>query len=844
MSSSERIPKQIEEALTIHRRGFLKTAGLLAVSLGGFGGVASGEADGQSGGEPHGLGPYHDPDFRQVDSWIVIHEDNTATFYVGKTDPGQGTGTSFRQLMSDELDIAFDKTTCIMGSTDLTVDQVGSGGSTAIERDSWPMRRVAAEARRVLLEMGSEHLGVPVDQLAVSEGVITAKADASKRVTYGELIAGKKFNVTLTGKNVNSVTGTAKTKSNAELKYTGQAIPRDDIPAKVDGSLTWAVDVKLPGMVHARNVKPPFACAKLTGIDESSVKTVPGFLKVMSKGNYVAVVCEREEQAIRAARQLKTTWNKPSSAPFPASEDLFRYMRSATPPVAEDSEAHSSGSRLATEGDSELRSAGAKRAAPGGSETRLPPSRPPAAANPEMRAPVSGPLVVGNPDAAFSSAAKIIEAEYEIPFQGHTAFAGAHALADPRNDQMTIYTNDMKSYGMRRGVATFLGMPQESVRVIWMMGPQGFGRSAAEDAAFEAAWIAHQIGRPVRMQWMRDEETAWDTKSPAFLVKMRGGLDREGSLIAYDFHARSCDYNHVGYNEPDTVLIAQLMGSRRAKPAAGSAAMPSDMYAIPNRKMIGEVVSLPTVWETPLRTGNLRDPNGPQPTFATESFIDEAAAEAKADPLDFRMKMLKAGTNDDSGFRRARSLAVLKAAAEAYGWDARPSPRAINKEKILSGRGVAYSFRGQTVVAQIAEVEVNRETGHVWAKRLVCAHDCGLVVNPESLRHTVECCTLHGLSRALHEEVRFDTEKVTSRDWFSHPTLRHADIPERIDVVLVNGDPNPNRPDLPPYGAGEAALKPMLAAIGNAIYDATGVRIRRIPFRDERVLAALKAAGV
>jgi CO/xanthine dehydrogenase Mo-binding subunit len=208
------------------------------------------------------------------------------------------------------------------------------------------------------------------------------------------------------------------------------------------------------------------------------------------------------------------------------------------------------------------------------------------------------------------------------------------------------------------------------------------------------------------------------------------------------------------------------------------------------------------------------------------------------------MNMLKAGEHDDNGFRRARSIAVLKAAAEAYGWDSRPLPKPIGNDNILSGRGIAYSFRGQTVVAQIAEVEVNRQTGHVWAKRLVCAHDCGMVVNPEGLRHTIECGTLHGLSRALREEVRFDTEKVTSRDWFSYQTLRHQDIPERIDIVLVNGDPHPDRPDLPPYGAGEASLKPMLAAIGNAIYDATGVRIRRVPFRDDRVLAALKAAGV
>lgn len=840
MKSSDGLPKQIEDILITHRRGFLKSAGLLAVSIGVFGTAALDETAAQTGPP----GPYRDPDFHEIDSWIVIHEDNTATFYVGTTDPGQGTGTCFRQLMSDELDIAFDKTTCIMGSTDITVDQVGSGGSYALERHSWPMRRVAAEARRVLLEMGSKHLGAAVDQLAVSDALITVRTDASKRVTYGELIAGKKFNVALTGNNIDRISGQAKTKSNPELKYAGKSTQRDDIPPKVDGSLKWAVDVKLPGMVHARNVKPPFACAKLTSIDESPVKNLPGFIKVVSKGNYVAVVCEREEQAIRAAQRLKTSWQKPATAPFPASEDLFTYMRSATPvsdhtPGGAGESEPSPGSRHAVEADAGLRNKAARPATAGESGLHVPPSRPPAVGNPPMRAPVSGPVVVGNPDAAFSAAAKIIEAEYEIPFQGHTAFAGAHALADPSNGQMTVYTNDMKSYSMRRGIAQFLGMPHDSVRVVWMMGPQGFGRSAAEDAAFEAAWIAREIGRPVRMQWMRDEETAWDTKGPAFLVKMRGALDSAGNLVAYDFHARSCDHNHVGYNEPDSVLIAQLMGIRRAKPAAGSAAMPSDMYAIPNRRMVGEVVGLPTLWETPLRTGNLRDPNGPQPTFAAESFIDEAAATAKIDPLQFRLKMLKSGTHDDSGFRRARSIAVLEAAAKAYGWELRPSPKPPSKENILTGRGIAYTFRGETVVAQIAEVEVNRQTGHVWAKRLVCAHDCGFVVNPASLRHTIECCTLHGLSRALCEEVQFDTEKVTSRDWFSYQTLRHEDVPERIDIVLVNGDPNPNRPDLPPYGAGEASLKPMLAAIGNAIYDATGIRIRRVPFRKDRVLAAL-----
>ena len=248
-------------------------------------------------------------------------------------------------------------------------------------------------------------------------------------------------------------------------------------------------------------------------------------------------------------------------------------------------------------------------------------------------------------------------------------------LADPSNDQMTIYSNDMKSYGLRNGVAQFLQMPRDRVRVVWMEGSQAYGRTAADDAGFEAAFLAKEIGRPVRVQWMRQEETAWDTKGPAYAFKMRGGLDAQGNLVALDYDARAADHNHLGYNEHDTVLIAQLTGMRRATPARGGAATPSDMYAIPNRRMATHVVSLPLVWETPLRTGNLRDPNGPQVTFASESFIDELAAAAKADPVEFRLKLLTASTADDSGFKRARSIAVIKAAAEAYGWDTRPSPK-------------------------------------------------------------------------------------------------------------------------------------------------------------------------
>ena len=418
------------------------------------------------------------------------------------------------------------------------------------------MRRVAAEARRVLLEMAAERFAVPAGQLDVRDAVIAVKSDPSKSVTYAELIGERRFNVTLTGRDVNAISGVADVKPVEDLRIVGQSPQRYDIPPKVDGSLTWAVDVTLPGMVHARNVRPPVAGATLRGIDDSSVADLPGFIRVVSRGNYVAVVCEREEQAITAARRLQVDWDKPPAAPFPTSDGLYAYMRGATPTSSD------------------------------------------------------GPEVMGDPEAALAGAAQVIEAEYDVPFQGHTALGPAHALADPSDDQMTIYSNDMKSYGMRNGVAEFLGMPRDRVRVVWMEGPQLYGRTAADDAGFEAAYLAKELGRPVRVQWMRDEETAWDTKGPAFTFKLRGGLDAQGNVVALEYDAQSADYNHVGYNDPNTVLIAQLMGTARPTPGRGRAATPSEMYAIPNRRTTTQVVRLPLIWKRRFEPATCGIPTG------------------------------------------------------------------------------------------------------------------------------------------------------------------------------------------------------------------------------------------
>ena len=279
---------------------------------------------------------------------------------------------------------------------------------------------------------------------------------------------------------------------------------------------------------------------------------------------------------------------------------------------------------------------------------------------------------------------------------------------------------------------------------------------------------------------MRHEETGWDTKAPAFVVSMRGGLDAQGNLVAHDYEARAADHNHHRLQRARHRSSSPSSPASGARPLQrGSASTPSKMYVIPNRRMATHVVGLPLVWETPVRPGNLRDPNGPQATFASESFIDELAAAAGADPIAFRMKLLTASTTDDTGFKRARSIAKIKAAADTYGWDTRVSPKPKGNGEILTGRGVVYAYRGQTVAVEIAEVEVNRRTGHVWAKRMVCAYDCGLVVNPSGVKGAAECGMLHSLSRALHEEATFDTEKVTSVDWATYPTLPHTDTPEK-----------------------------------------------------------------
>ena len=720
----------------------------------------------------------------KLDSWLTIAQNGRVTLFFGKVDNGQGVSTAIRQLVSDELDVPYDKIDVVVGDTARTVDQGGATGSSGISRGSPPVRNACAEARHILLELAAKRFGVAVEQLLARDGVISVRETPSKQISYGELIGDQRLNTALTWNKefggTLRVESKNKTKSAKELKIVGQPVPREDVPAIVFGQEHYVADVRLPGMVHARAVRPRIAGSKLVDVDESSVRNVPGFIKVVMKGDYVAVVCAREEHAIKAARLLKVNWSQPTEAPFPTDSDgLYDYIRQATPAVGNVVPAN----RLGGE-----------------------------------------PEGAGNVEEALAAADRVIEAVYEWPYQAHASFSPACAVADWRDDELTVWSATQKPYYSREGIAALLSLPKEKVRVIWKPGPGSYGRNDAGDVALEAAFLAKEVGRPVRLQWMRNEGTGWDPKGPAAVMRMRGGFDSKGSVIAYEFEARGFSQRDVAPWEfpPGEALIGQLLGFKRE--VRNTVGTPGESYTFPNKRKITHTIPPLLAVGSPLRGSHLRLPSGPSTSFASESFIDELAYAAKTDPVEFRMRYIS----------DQRQLAALKGAVDAAGWQSRPSPKpGAEKAKtgIVSGRGIAVREQ----IATIAEVEVNLETGKVRIKRFVCAHECGLIVNPDGLTNVVEGNLLHSMSRALYEEVKFDRSNVTSTDWRTYPIATIDDVPDKIDVVLIN------RPDLGPLGAGEQASAQTAAAIANAIFDATGVRLRRVPFTAKRVKAALDA---
>ena len=758
---------KFEKTSSFTRRSVLLGGGALVVSVGAaisFDTVLSIQQAFAQGAKP----PLT-PD--QLSSYIAVNADGSVAAYFGKMDMGHGLTVAIGQIVAEELDVPFRNVKVIMADTAVTVNQGGASGSTGIQLGGKQMRMAAAEARRVLVEMAAGLLSVPADKLTVADGVVSASDDKSKRISYAQMIGGKYFNVQLDWNkqygNGLYAPGKAQPKKPSEHRIVGQPIKREDVAPKVFAQEDFVTDVKVPGMVHARMIRPAVAGAVPVKVDESAIKNIPGAQVVWDKG-FLGVVADQEWGAVQAAEKLKVEWSS-VMPPFPNQAMLYDHIRKAPVRTAQVAKQN------------------------------------------------------GNVEEAFKTAAKVIEADYEWPFQSHASMGPACALVEIKEGQVTCWSGTQKSHFVQQGLALTLNVPLDKVRVIWAMGPGSYGRNDADDCAMDAAVLAKAVGKPVRLQYMRDQGTGWDPKGPASTHKARAALDAAGKVIAYEFSSKAfsrVDVNTNGGHPWDT-LAGQTMGV--ALKSGDGFGVPAESYAFDNKKLSWETIPPLLDRSSPLRSAHLRDPVGPQIHFASESFIDEVAAAVGADPIEFRLRHIK----------EPRDVAVIKAAAAKAKWDTRPSPRREQTGDKVSGRGIAYAQRNGTRVAVIAEVDIDRSTGKIWARKFTVAHDCGQIINPDGLVKCIEGNIVQGVSRTLWEEVTFDNKMVTSVDWVTYPILDITETPGQVDVVLIN------HPELPPTGAGEPSIRPVAAAIANAIYDATGVRIRRVPFSPDRVKAAL-----
>jgi nicotinate dehydrogenase subunit B len=751
------------KAQGINRRQFLQTTGALVVS---FNLLPLSSGLGQSNVEPHS-----DADPTQLDSWLAIAADGTVTVYSGKVDLGTGVETALAQIVAEELDVPFDKIHMSSLDTAKAIDQGITAGSRTIERAGPQLRQAAAAARQELLKLAAGKLNSQPDRLTVKDGVVS---DGKSTVSYAQLIGGKRFNLKITAEGTGwnmKVAPEARAKDVKDYKIVGTSPKRIDLPPKLTGEFVYAHDVRVPGMLHGRVVRPPTITSKPANIDDSATKNIPGFVKTVQEGSFVGVVCQSEWAAVKAAKALKVKWSEPASKMPENYDELFGYIKNTK----------------------------------------------------AIRDQVTTNR--GDPEQAFKQSSKIYEATYRWPFQLHGMMGPSCVVADVKNDQVTLYTGTQGSFETRAGVAELLGLPGNKVRVLWREASGSYGRLGADDAAEDAALLSRAVGRPVRVQWMRNDEHTWEPKGPAQLGVARAGVDAQGKVIAWEFADRGLPLTAAS-GRGLRLLASRQVGMKATSDGNSNGTQGvGDMYTFENQKGSAPLVPwmLPSD-ETPLRTGYLRAPGDIARCFGSESFIDEIAADQKIDPVQFRLRYL--GANK-------RGIDALMAVVKQAHWQERPSPAPASAGNKAAGRGVSISNRAGAICGAVAEVEVDKTSGQVVVKRFVLAHDCGLIINPDGLKNQIEGNIVQGVSRALMEEVRFDASGITTVDWVSYPVIRFPEVPE-IDIVLIN------RPEMPALGGGEPSSAPIAAAIGNAIYDAVGARLREAPFTPKRVLAAMQ----
>lgn len=762
---------------SLSRRNFLKTSGALIVS---FSAASVLEPLAHAQG-PFGTHMSHiDPS--KLDSWLAVGADGMVTAFTGKCDFGQGMFTVQTQLVAEELRVPLNRVRIIQCDTSVTPDEGTTSGSqsTPVNFNTGGLAQAAATAREALLQMASRRLHVPASELAIAEGVISTRS--AKRVSYAQLVGGKTFNLALNP--------SAKRTPPNQWTVLGKPVPSMDIRALATGTFEFAHNLHVPGMLHGRVVRPPALGCIVQNVDEGSVRGLPGLVKVVVRKNFVGVVAEKQWQAEQAARQLKVNWGPPIS--LPPQETFYDYIR---------------------------------------------------------KQPSRDVLIVDSQDVEqkLAAAPTVVRATYSYPYQMHGSIGASCAVADVRDGKAKLWSPTQSVYPTRSGVAKLLGIPLENVRVIFARASGCYGLNAADAVSYDAALLSHAVSRPVRVQLTRKDEMAWgENYGQACVIDQRAALDTHGAIAAWECESWAVSFGgRPGYDHPGNVITGLLVGfepeplvpQRSSQPTGelrnGHNLVPSYVAGCVSGKCGGagkvrsERVLAHTV-KSPFFTGPLRSPLRLQNTFAHESFMDELAARVQADPVAFRRQHLS----------ETRIMDVLKAAAQAAKWDSRPSPRPNSpRTGIATGRGIAcVAYEGDNgYVALVAEAEVDQSNGRVRVTRLVAAADCGPISNPMGLRNQIEGGALQGMSRALSEEVTWNDREITSTSWATYRSLPLGIAVPVLETVLLN------RPGAIADGAGELSITAVAAAIGNAIFDATGARLREVPFTPARVKAALEA---
>ena len=778
------------------RRDFLKTAGVMMIGF-GVGATTAGTAEAQSP-----LNPSGNIDNTQLDSWIAIAADESITVLAGKHEFGQGIRTAQLQLAAEELSVPMERITLVIGISGVTPNQGYTAGSlsTLTQFGTSGLRAALDTARDALYQLGSQYLDVPVSQLTVKDGVFSVTGgDPTYTVSYGQLVQGQRFNLTVNTKAV--------PKDPSTWKVLGKSVPRVDIPAKAKGTFQYVQKVRVPGMLHGKVVRPPTLNAHVQSIDKTLLSGLAGSPQVVQVNDFVGVVADTEWHAINAAGALASgiTWSAGDALPDQAS--LYTYM---------------------------------------------------------TQQPSADALQVntGDVDKVMATAAQTITAQYLYPYQMHGALASSCAVADVRGGTgktatVKAWSATQSVYSMRTFLSTLLSIPAANIEVLLVEGSGCYGHNGADPVTLDAALLSQAVGKPVRVQYnRRDEMTAGDYYGHPMVSNEKVGLDANGSIIAWDYENVRLQHGEGGIGmggaAPGNEIPGVLAGFPTAKivptttptnPTAYnnfSNNIPS--YVTGNINGVssgtGIVASqrvLNRTADSPFFTAWLRSPDRLQNTWAHESFMYEIAASLKLDPVQYRTRHLA----------DQRLINLINAVTQKALWDTRFSPKPGNaRTGVVTGRGfscVLYEgLAGYT--AMVAEVSVDQDKGIITVTKVTAGIDTGPVVSPNGLRNQLEGQVIQGISRTLFEEVKFRNQGaggfITSRDWVSYPVLSFGyQLPE-IDTVLINNL------KAPATGAGECLITIVAAAIGNAVYDATGVRMRQIPLTPLNFFSAKSAQNV